>query len=144
MRRFKSVFLALGAFAAYYIIVGVVMKQSTCIIRNTTGIPCPGCGMTRSYIHLLHGDVGGAYRMHPLFWLVPILVFFAGSDYFVRKKGYMLSRPLRRVIRGGIILCLVLFVGVYVYRMLVFFPHTEPMVFNDKGLWPQVLQMIMP
>ena len=30
-----------------------------------TGLPCPGCGMTRALIRLLHLDFAGAWQMHP-------------------------------------------------------------------------------
>lgn len=48
-----------------------------CIFRFLTGIPCPGCGLTRAYTALLHLDLSAAFSFHPLFWAVP-LVFAAG------------------------------------------------------------------
>lgn len=36
--------------------------QATCLLRLTTGMPCPGCGMTRSWVHLAHGDVATAFE----------------------------------------------------------------------------------
>jgi hypothetical protein len=36
--------------------------QPTCILRILTGMPCPGCGMTRSWVHLAHGDVATAFE----------------------------------------------------------------------------------
>jgi hypothetical protein len=39
---------------------------SLCVFRNTFGVPCPGCGMTRSFVFLGHGDVWAALRMNPL------------------------------------------------------------------------------
>ncbi|MGU3293673.1 DUF2752 domain-containing protein [Williamsia sp. M5A3_1d] len=32
-----------------------------CPFRMVTGLPCPGCGLTRSWIALGHGDVGTAF-----------------------------------------------------------------------------------
>lgn len=34
----------------------------SCIMRLLTGLPCPGCGMTRSWVHLAHGDVATAFE----------------------------------------------------------------------------------
>lgn len=39
---------------------------STCIVKITTGLPCPACGMTRASLRLLHGDLPGSIAMHPL------------------------------------------------------------------------------
>lgn len=36
--------------------------EPTCILRILTGLPCPGCGMTRSWVHLAHGDVAAAFE----------------------------------------------------------------------------------
>lgn len=36
--------------------------QPTCLVRIFTGLPCPGCGMTRSWVHLAHGDVATAFE----------------------------------------------------------------------------------
>ena len=37
-----------------------------CPFRLVTGLPCPGCGLTRSLVSLLHGDVSAAVCFHPL------------------------------------------------------------------------------
>lgn len=41
--------------------------------RLTTGLPDPGCGMTRSLVALAHGDVTGSLYFHPLGILVAAL-----------------------------------------------------------------------
>lgn len=37
-----------------------------CPIRRTTGVPCPSCGLTRSWSAVAHGRLGDGFRMHPL------------------------------------------------------------------------------
>lgn len=37
-----------------------------CIFRNLTGLPCPGCGITRSVVCCAHGHWSDALRYHPL------------------------------------------------------------------------------
>ena len=32
-----------------------------CPFKLLTGVPCPGCGMTRAYLHLFEGDIQGAF-----------------------------------------------------------------------------------
>jgi hypothetical protein len=37
-----------------------------CPLRLFTGLPCPGCGMTRAFAHLAKGEWSAAVRDHPL------------------------------------------------------------------------------
>jgi hypothetical protein len=37
----------------------------TCSVRSRFGLPCPGCGMSRSVVLSLHGDAGAAWQMAP-------------------------------------------------------------------------------
>ena len=37
------------------------------------GIPCPGCGMTRAFFAALRLDFREAFRLHPMFWAMPLL-----------------------------------------------------------------------
>jgi hypothetical protein len=39
---------------------------SFCPFKVATGLPCPGCGLTRSSVALLHGDLGTSLYFHPL------------------------------------------------------------------------------
>jgi len=41
-----------------------------CPLHTLTGIPCPSCGLTRALRLALHGDLAGATRMHPLWFVV--------------------------------------------------------------------------
>ena len=48
----------------------------TCLVKLTTGFDCPGCGGTRAFYYLLHGNVPAAARSHimavfaaPFTWL---------------------------------------------------------------------------
>jgi hypothetical protein len=37
-----------------------------CSFKAYTGLPCPGCGLTRSLIDIAHGDLRGALVMNPI------------------------------------------------------------------------------
>ena len=45
-----------------------------CMLRRTTGLSCPGCGLTRCFISLAHGDVAAAWSFNPAgLWLFAII-----------------------------------------------------------------------
>lgn len=70
--RFYTVLLVmLAASYAWVAYNGMVRAQelqgiSICIVRTVTGVPCPGCGTTRSVIHLLHGEIIPGIASNPL------------------------------------------------------------------------------
>lgn len=45
-----------------------------CPIKQNFGIPCPGCGLQRSYWALLEGDLLTSLRHYPA--LIPLIILF--------------------------------------------------------------------
>jgi hypothetical protein len=45
-----------------------------CAFRRLTGYPCPGCGMTRSFVSTAHGEIAAAFGYHPLGPILFLLV----------------------------------------------------------------------
>jgi hypothetical protein len=47
-----------------------------CMMRRMWGIDCPGCGITRCFIALAHGDAASAWSYNPAgLWLFAIMAF---------------------------------------------------------------------
>jgi hypothetical protein len=47
-----------------------------CTMRRLAGIDCPGCGLTRCFISLAHGDLAAAWSYNPAgLWLFLIMAF---------------------------------------------------------------------
>jgi hypothetical protein len=44
--------------------------QWGCPLLNITGIPCPGCGMTRAFLAFFRLDLKGAFHYHPMFLML--------------------------------------------------------------------------
>jgi hypothetical protein len=54
-----------------------VRLPGVCVFHALTGIDCPGCGMTRAFVCLAHGQWARACRFHPLGPLVFLLMLLA-------------------------------------------------------------------
>lgn len=55
--------------------VGQALPE-TCATRWQFGIDCPGCGLTRSFIYLAHGDITAAWKLHPVSLVLFLYVVF--------------------------------------------------------------------
>lgn len=61
-----------------------------CPVRRFTGVPCPGCGLTRTFVHALHGDVAAAFRAHA-FGLLVVGLFVGWAVTGARHQGTVLD-----------------------------------------------------
>lgn len=49
---------------------------TTCLVKLTTGFDCPGCGGTRAFWYLLHGNIPAAARHHAVVtFAAPFLLY---------------------------------------------------------------------
>lgn len=45
-----------------------------CMSRAMFDVSCPGCGLTRCFVHMTHGEWQAAWKVHQLGWLIASLV----------------------------------------------------------------------
>jgi hypothetical protein len=50
------------------------LPLDVCLLHRLTGLHCLGCGLTRSIVHLLRGDLLASLRLHPAGPLVAAMV----------------------------------------------------------------------
>lgn len=77
LRRRSDAFLLSSVLAVQVGISYFGLPGWQCPIYHATGIPCPGCGLSRATVILLQGDWQTALRLHafaPLFLLIYIIV----------------------------------------------------------------------
>lgn len=101
---------------------------SLCPSVLVTGFPCPACGLTRAGILLLSGEFAEAAKMHPFIYVIAALAVV----FFIYR--YLLLRDSTRWVKWcliAIIICMILF---YIYRMIRYFPDTQPMTYYKYNL----------
>lgn len=101
---------------------------SACPIALLTGLPCPGCGLTRACIAALTLHWKEAFALHPLFLLIPVVgaLVVLGTA----KPAVCRTRPFE----FGTIALAAVFLVCYVVRMILLFPHTAPYAYNYTSL----------
>lgn len=104
--------------------VGGITLPSICIFRATTGLPCPGCGLTRSIVAAAHGQLAASFSHHRLGLITLIYIFlqfvFNLCYLAVPKWRVSLSRYLK-LLHKCIILLAVLFFMNWILNLIHLF-----------------------
>ena len=98
-----SLFLAGGIITASFIMPLRGIGIELCLYKRLLGIPCPGCGLSRSIINISHAQFAQAFLNHPFgFVIYPVILFLTIFILipqkikmliidFVRNKNKMIS-----------------------------------------------------
>lgn len=90
-----TVSLAALVIARAWPVQSVTSGEPTCLIRVLFGLPCPGCGMTRSWVHAAHGDVLTAFEYN-LFGPIGMAVAVGLVGFVV--YSFVRRRPPERIL----------------------------------------------
>lgn len=118
-----------------YMLLAWRFLGTSCLFASITGVPCMGCGTTRAFTSLLHGDIAGSLHYHPL--LIPGII--AAFAYFAI---WLFCERKPRWLEKSLIVLVVVVICVYALRMLLMFPNDEPMTFNSNAMLPRVVGLI--
>ena len=95
-----------------------------CLFKALTGLPCPGCGLTRAFSSLLHGQFAKAYAFHPfVFLFVPLAFLLAAQGLLPQASRETLaqwSRQHHAALRRGYLSLIAGFIGFGALRLVVF------------------------
>jgi Protein of unknown function (DUF2752) len=118
---------ALAAMSAAALTIATLANPDTiedgpvvCPFRLMTGLPCPGCGLTRSWVYLAHGQWGDALAANPFgFVTVAAAVALMVSVLFAlgRRRPLPSLTPIFR--SRGLKAILVAWIGYAVVRLAV-------------------------
>ena len=126
-----------GRILAYALlaVAGILLLDVGCVFRRITGIPCPGCGMTRAHLAALRLDFQAAFYYHPL-WFLPVPLMLCQAV----KPGGVFRKPQWNTAAAVFLLVLVL--GVYAVRMIRCFPNVPPMEYQPNNLLRRVFLLL--
>ena len=99
-------------FATNHLKLGGISLPQTCVFRNLTGLPCPGCGLSRSIVAAAHGDVGMSLMHHRLGLLTlfyVILQFMYCLGLIVVPKRWNRVFPSGKFLNRGLVVLGALF-----------------------------------
>lgn len=124
-----------------YVTIWIMLSLFTgslCWIRAITGIPCPGCGSTRAAICLFKLQFREALQFHPLILLSLTIIVY----YIIKALRGKIKTIYKAEKYAGFVI-VILFTTVYITRLILLFPHTEPMTILETALWQRILRLIL-
>ena len=86
--------------------------QLPCPVRQFLHIDCPGCGLQRSFVELLKGNITSSFLLHPA--TIPLLCFFGFAALHLKykvKKGNLI------IIYSYIFIALIV-ISNYIYKII--------------------------
>src|SRR3954452_24932069 len=76
--------------------------HTVCLLRATTGLPCPLCGGTTTAVEIGHGQLVQGFMTSPLVVLAALALVLAGFPYGQRVVGaWRALSPSSRVLLGA-------------------------------------------
>lgn len=121
-----------GVALAVYYLAARALFHAFCPMVIATGIPCPGCGMTRALLFFVTGQWERSWNMNPLAvcW-VALAVYFVVMRYFLGEKPKGILPMIYAVIAMMAVL--------YAWRMIREFPGTPPISYTGNNLLEKIL-----
>lgn len=93
-----------------------------CPFLYFTGYYCPGCGSSRAFHQLLHGNIYGALGFNPLMVIsIPFIIYLLLSYFEIKLKGrYIAPRVVFSATFYGIMFTII--IGYWILRNIPVYP----------------------
>mgnify|MGYP004571777181 FL=1 len=84
-----------------------------CPFKSITNIPCPGCGMTRAFIALLHFEFMKALYYNFLSYFIIIVIILSYILYFIDlfRSGNILTHFYKIMLKYKVIIFVLIFIA---------------------------------
>lgn len=98
-----------------------------CPMVILSGLPCPGCGLTRSFLALASGKIEQSLFINPMgIPILGVLIYFFWNRYILGRKARYMT-----LLMGA---CVILLLILYFWRMHIFFPDRVPYVYTENNI----------
>lgn len=106
--------IAIAAVLLYYFLdFNILNHMYPCMFRTFTGLPCPGCGGTRSLLALVNGRIlDSLYYYPPLIYAVIVYVIYMVRCFAYRHFGVW------KVKTAAIVKCVYIFLGIMIVQWI--------------------------
>lgn len=118
-----SRYLAVFVIAASFVFPVGGLGFDLCMLHNSTGLPCPGCGMSRAISAISQGDFSAALGLNPFaFFAWPTFLLLTVLTLMPKQKREQFIERVRHSKRAGKIYELIFwsFLGFGLIRFAVF------------------------
>ena len=106
--------VALAILVGYYAEIKLIGFELKCPFRAITGLRCPGCGVSRMFLHLSHAEFSAAFNCNQvLFFLVPLFAVTALIKVIWLPEVLM---PQSKYYRLGVVFIIVILLAFGVLR----------------------------
>jgi len=76
----------------------ILRLMPPCILHHFTGFYCPGCGGTRAFVALIHGQFLKSFYYHPLvFYVAVCLTWYALKQGLEIASSEKISIPMPKI-----------------------------------------------
>lgn len=125
MRNRRFGLILAGALSLHVILAMLHLPLWECPFLRVTGLPCPGCGLTRACMLLLRGDVAGSFRFHAF---APVFIILISMMLIATVLPKTVSEPLihkAETLERKTGITIIIFSGLILYWLarLLLFPN---------------------
>lgn len=135
LKDIKSVRWAIMIIIAYFALFRKFI-YTICPVVLMTGYPCPGCGLTRAALRLLHFDFTGAWEMHPFIYVIGVLALF-----FCLNR-YILNGKYTKQLKAFVVITAIAMIIFYIWRMFTIYPEIPPMTYYEGNCLRRILYFV--
>lgn len=84
-------FVIVGFVVLRKIMPDLIIFNAPCLIKEITGLCCPSCGGTRSFLSFLHGDFIASFVYNPaaFYAICYYIIFFISNTLRIITKDYI-------------------------------------------------------